>query len=82
MSIRTILVGASGGSASDGAIELACRFAHRLGAHVEGFHVLPDPVAVYASVGVGDGLAVSGNFVEEMIAEADENAAKAKWCIR
>jgi len=37
---------------------------------------------IRALLGVGDGLAVSGNFVEEMIAEADENAAKAKWCIR
>ena len=45
--IRTILVGASGGSASNGAIELACRFANRLHAHVEGFHVLLDPVAVF-----------------------------------
>ena len=33
--IRTILVGASGGSASNGAIDLACRFADQIGrAHV------------------------------------------------
>jgi nucleotide-binding universal stress UspA family protein len=77
-SIRTILAGASGGSASDGAIELACRFADRLRAHVEGFHVLLDPIAVFASVGAGEGLAISGDVVAEMIDNADANAAKAK----
>ena len=78
MSIRTILVGASGGLASNGAIELACRLANRLRAHVEGFHVLLDPVAVFAALGVGDGLAVSGDVVAEMIDDADAIAAKAK----
>src|SRR5438309_9891141 len=77
-SIRTILVGASGGLASNGAIELACRFAHRLRAHVEGFHVVLDPIAVFGAVGVGDGLAVSGDVVAEMIDDADAVAAKAK----
>jgi nucleotide-binding universal stress UspA family protein len=77
-SIRTILVGVSGGSASNGAIELACRFANRLHAHVEGFHVLLDPVAVFGPVGMGDGLAVSGDVVAEMIDDANANAAKAK----
>src|SRR3954453_24059438 len=78
VAIRTILVGASGGSASNGAIELACRFADRLHAHVEGFHVLLDPVAVFGPVGMGDGLAVSGDVVAEMIHDANANAAKAK----
>ena len=77
-SFRIILVGASGGSASDGAIELACRFADRLRAHVEGFHVLLNPMAVFASVGAGEGLALSGDVVAEMIDDADANAAKAK----
>jgi nucleotide-binding universal stress UspA family protein len=78
MSIRTILVGASGGSASNGAIELACGLARRSRAHVEGFHVLVDPIAVFAGMGMGEGLAVSGDVVGEMIADADANAAKAK----
>jgi nucleotide-binding universal stress UspA family protein len=77
-SIRTILVGASGGLASNGAIELACRFANRLRAHVEGFHVLLDPISVFGAVGVGDGLTVSGDVVAEMIDDADAIAAKAK----
>jgi nucleotide-binding universal stress UspA family protein len=76
--IKTILVGASGGSASNGAIELACRFADRLHAHVEGFHVLLDPIAAFGPVGMGDGLAVSGDVVAEMIDDANANAAKAK----
>jgi nucleotide-binding universal stress UspA family protein len=78
MSIRTILVGASGGSASNGAIELACWFANRLDAHIEGFHVLLDPVAVFGPVGAGGGLVVSSDIVAEMIDEANANAANAK----
>jgi nucleotide-binding universal stress UspA family protein len=77
-SIRTILVGASGGSASNGAVELACRFADRLRAHVEGFHVLLDPIAVFAGVGAGDGLALSGDVLTDMINDTDAIAAKAK----
>ena len=40
--------------------------------------MLLDPVAVFAAVGVGDGLAVSGDVVAEMIDDADAVAAKAK----
>ena len=47
-------------------------------AHVEGFHVLIDPIAVFASVGAGEGLALSGDVVAEMIDDANANAAKAK----
>ena len=78
VAIKTILVGASGGSASNGAIELACRFADRLCAHVEGFHVLIDPIAAFASVGAGEGFALSGDVIAEMVDEADANAAQAK----
>jgi nucleotide-binding universal stress UspA family protein len=77
-SIRSILIGTSGGSASHGAIELACLLTNRLGAHVEGFHVLPDPVAMFGPVGLGDGLAVSGDLVAEMIDDAGARAARAK----
>lgn len=78
MSIRTILAAASGGSASNGAIELGCRFAQRLRAHIEGFHVRLDPAAVFAAAGAGDGVAVSGKFVEDMAAEAAATAAATK----
>ena len=43
MSIRAILVGASGGTASDGAIDLASRLALRVGAHLQRYHVKSDP---------------------------------------
>ena len=80
--IKTILVGASGGSASNGAIELACRFAGRFRAHVEGFHILIDPIAVFAAVGAAEGFALSGDVVAEMADEADANAAQAEASFR
>jgi nucleotide-binding universal stress UspA family protein len=43
MAIKTILVAASGGTATDGTIELACQLAQRFRAHIEGYHVLLDP---------------------------------------
>ena len=82
VAIKTILVGASGGSASKGAIELACRLAGRFGAHVEGFHVLIDPIAVFAAVGAGEGFALSGDVVAEMADDADANAVQAEASFR
>lgn len=38
MTIRSILIGASGGAASDGALELGCHLASRFHARVEAFH--------------------------------------------
>lgn len=39
MEIRTILVAVSGGGASEGAVETACRLARRFNSHLEGMHV-------------------------------------------
>jgi nucleotide-binding universal stress UspA family protein len=78
MPIRTILAAASGGSASNGAIELGCRFAQRLGAHLEGFHVRLDPTAVLMAAGAAEGIAVSAKFVDDMAAEAAATAAATK----
>jgi nucleotide-binding universal stress UspA family protein len=78
MPIRTILVAVSGGSATDGAIELACHLASRLRAHVEGYHVLFDPLAVFAASGAGGGVAVSDALIEEMSANAAAGATKAQ----
>jgi len=78
MLIKTILVAVSGGSATDGATELACRLASRLRAHVEGYHVLMDPRAVFAAAGAGGGVAVSDAFIEEMSADAAVGATKAQ----
>lgn len=73
--LKTILVAASGGGASNGAIELACGLARRFDAHIEGFHAKPDP---YELMRYDSG--VGGNFTDAFIAKftADANAAAAK----
>ncbi|MBV8775940.1 MAG: hypothetical protein JO258_01975, partial [Alphaproteobacteria bacterium] len=76
MPIRTILAAGSGGSATEGAFELACNLASRLDAHVEGFHVMIDPLQVFAAFGAGDGIAVSGALIDEMTADAEKGTAK------
>lgn len=78
MTIKTILAAASGGSASDGAIELACRLARRFGAHLEGFHAKPDPRDLFTYSGDGFGMSMSGEFVDRFIKDADTIAAKTK----
>jgi nucleotide-binding universal stress UspA family protein len=77
MTIRTILVAASGGSASEGAIELACRLASRLRAHVEGFHVVNDARAALAMAGGDMGIPPPELF-EQFSAEAVAHAARTK----
>jgi nucleotide-binding universal stress UspA family protein len=78
MTIKTILAAASGGSASDGAIELASRFARRFGAHMEGFHAKPDPRDLFTYSGDGFGLSMSGEFIDRFVKDADAVAAKTK----
>ncbi len=78
MTIKTILAAASGGSASDGAIELACRFARRFGAHLEGFHARPDPRDLFTYSGDGFGMSMSGEFIDRFIKDADTMATKTK----
>jgi len=43
MQIRTILAGVSGGSASGGVLDAACRLARRFNSHLEVLHVEPEP---------------------------------------
>jgi len=78
MTIKTILAAASGGSASDGAIEMGCRLARRFGAHLEGFHARPDPRDLFTYSGDGFGMSMSGEFVDRFIKDADTIAAKTK----
>jgi nucleotide-binding universal stress UspA family protein len=79
MTIRTILVGASGGSASDGATELACRLAVRFGAHLEGYHVKVDPnEIVMAAAGSGVGMPVDTGWMDQLAEDADALAAKTR----
>jgi hypothetical protein len=78
MTYKTILAAASGGTANDGVIELACRLARRFEAHVEGFHVQVDPREVLMAVADGLGTPLSGNWIDEMMAEAAATAGKTK----
>ncbi len=78
MTYKTILAAASGGTASDGVIELACRLARRFEAHVEGFHVRIDPQEVLMAAVDGVGMPLPGAWIDEMMAEAAAIAAKTK----
>jgi nucleotide-binding universal stress UspA family protein len=78
MTFKTILAAASGGSASDGAIELACRFARRFGAHLEAFHAKPDPRDLFAYSTDAFGNSMSGDFVDRFVKDSDGIAAKTK----
>ena len=75
--IKTILAAASGGSASVGAVEVACRLARRFGAHVEGFHAKPDPFELL-QYGTGIGSGFTDTFIEKFNADAAAAAAKVK----
>jgi nucleotide-binding universal stress UspA family protein len=81
MGIRTILVAASGGTANDGSVELACRLAQRFAAHLEGFHVRIDPreiIAATAGDGFGVGLPLAGEWMDQIDADAAKLAGKTK----
>jgi nucleotide-binding universal stress UspA family protein len=79
MTIRTMLVGASGGSASDGAIGLACQLAKRFGAHLEAFHVKTDPAEIIMAASAGDvGVPTDGAWIDQMAEDADKRAATTK----
>ena len=77
MAIRTIFAAASGGSASNGAMGLACQFAHRLNAHVEGFHVIPDRQTLFGAD--GEGFAMMNAALTDSLLEAGAaNALKTR----
>ena len=78
MSIRTILVAAGGGKATQGAIHLGCRLAKRFEAHIEGLHVMLDPATAFAVIGDGFGVPPSVGLIETMIEDAKANAAKTR----
>ena len=78
MSIETILVAASGGSASEGAVTLAARLAVRFGAHLEVLHAHADPKE--AALALGDGFAapVAVDLIERASDEITAAAGRAK----
>jgi nucleotide-binding universal stress UspA family protein len=78
MTFKTILAAASGGSASDGTLELACRFARRFGAHLEAFHAKPDPRDLFTYSTDSFGTSMTGDFVDRFVKDADAIAGKTK----
>lgn len=78
MGYRTIIAAASGGGASDGAIELACGLAQRFGAHLEGFHVRLDPRGFLVYSGDGFGGSMGGEFIDRFAADAAAIATRTK----
>lgn len=78
MTFKTILAAASGGSANDGTLELACQFARRFGAHLEAFHAKPDPRDLFTYSTDSFGTSMSGDFVDRFIKDSDAIAAKTK----
>jgi len=78
MPLRTIFVAASGGTASDGAVETACRLAKRFEAHLEGFHVKVDPRDIVMMASDGFGMPISGDWIDKLVTDAGELAAKTK----
>jgi nucleotide-binding universal stress UspA family protein len=78
MEYRTILVAVSGGSASAGAIELACRLAHRFSSHLEAFHVRLDARELAFVPADGFSAPLAGSVIELAMQDAAENAARAK----
>jgi nucleotide-binding universal stress UspA family protein len=77
MRFKNILAGVSGGSASNGALELACRFAERFGAHLEAFHARLDPRDLLTYAGDGFG-AMSGEFIDRFVEDVDATAKETK----
>lgn len=75
--VKTILAAASGGSASGGAVELACRLARRFDAHVEGFHAKPD-VFELMRYDAGIGTSLPDTVIEKFTADANAAAAQVR----
>jgi nucleotide-binding universal stress UspA family protein len=78
MTYKTILAAVSGGTASSGVMELACRLAHRFDAHLEGFHVRINPVKVLAPAFDGVGIPLPTDSIDDIAAQAAATAAKTK----
>ena len=77
MLIRTILAAVSGGTASHGATELACRLARRFDSHLEALHVRPDPRAMAVAALGGFPMLLTDDFLEQATRDVASNAAKA-----
>jgi nucleotide-binding universal stress UspA family protein len=78
MPIKTILAACSGGTASEGAIEAACRLARRFEAHLEGIHVRADATQLIMAAGDGFGMPIAGEFIDKFSRDVAAAAGKTK----
>jgi nucleotide-binding universal stress UspA family protein len=79
VSFKAILVAASGGTASDGAVESGCRLARRFEAHLEGLHIRIDPRQVFAgTAGKGFAMPKPGQTIDDFAVDIAAIAAKTK----
>jgi nucleotide-binding universal stress UspA family protein len=78
MTIRVILAPLSGGAASEGAVETACRLAKRFGAHVAALHVKLDSRGALPLLGPDVAAPVASQLVEAALRESDESEERAK----
>jgi nucleotide-binding universal stress UspA family protein len=78
MAIRTILVPLSGGAATEGTIETACRLAQRFGAHVEALHVRADPRGTLPLLAPEIPASVTDELIAMAAKESQDKAAQAQ----
>src|SRR5690348_14880108 len=77
MSYRKIMAAISGGSASRAATDVACRLAKDFGAHVEGFHVKWDAVAISAITAGMLGMSIDAIGLERLVSDSETLARRA-----
>ena len=78
MEFRTILAAVSGGRASTGVIELACRLARRFSSHLEAYHVRLDPRELVVMAADGLGTPLTGDLIEQATRDAAAAADRAR----
>jgi nucleotide-binding universal stress UspA family protein len=78
MAIRTILVAISGGAASEGAIETACRLATHFSAHLEALHVRVDPRDALPLLGQDISAPVAAELIDMANRDSEDHSLKAK----
>ncbi len=78
MALKRIIAATSGGTASDGAIEVACRIAKRVGAQLEAFHVKVDPSQLVGLATDGYNTPISGEWIDKLLADLDKVAETTK----
>ena len=80
MTIKTILAGASGGTASNGTLELALTLARRFAAHLEVLHVRTDVREILMASAGSDfmGTSFTNQWIDQIGADIAETASKVK----